>query len=171
MNAKHLLRLIEEVERLKLTSREGWKLRGVREAESVAEHALGVAFLSMLLADEEKLDVEKVIRMALLHDLQEARVGDISIFSPRYPEKREIEERAIDEALKHFPGYRKLWGEYVKGKSPEAKSVKQADKLELLIQALEYERKGYDVGDFWDEEYEFNGLARELYELLKKARP
>ncbi len=171
MKAKDLLALMEEVEGLKLVPREGWGHRGIRDAESVADHSLGVAFLSMLLSDDAGLDVEKAVRMSLLHDLQESRVGDISLFSPRYPEKEKVEKRAIEEILGKFPEYKALWRAYAEGVTPEAKVVKQADKLELLLQALRYEKQGHDVGDFWREEYEFEGTAKRLYELLKGARP
>ncbi len=98
-------------------------------------------------------------------------MGDISLFSPRYPEKEKVEKRAIEEILGKFPEYKALWREYAEGVTPEAKVVKQADKLELLLQALRYEKQGHDVGDFWVEEYEFEGTAKRLYELLKGARP
>lgn len=170
MRAEEIARLLREVERLKDVDREGWKHRGITKPESVAEHTLGVAFLAMSMAEAEGLDVEKSLKMALLHDLPEARVGDISFHSPRYREKEKLETTAAREMLRDAQEYHELWAEYSKGESPEAKLVKYADKLELLAQAVEYEKKGYDVGDFWEEEYEFSGVAKEIYDLLKATR-
>ncbi len=170
MRAEEVISFMQDVEGLKRVPREGWLARGIREPESVAEHTLGVAFLAMLLARDRALDEEKAVEMALLHDLPESRVGDISIFSPKYKEKDKIEEEAARVIMGKSPEYA-LWAEYMEGKTAEAVAVKEADKLELLFQALEYERMGHNVEDFWGEEYAFQGLAKEIYLRLKRSRP
>ncbi len=170
MKPEEIVKLLMDVEKLKEVDREGWKHRGITKPESVAEHTLGVAFLAMTIAEAEGLNVEKSLRMALVHDLPESRIGDISFHSPRYPEKESLEAKAADEILSEVPDYHKAWMEYSKGESPEARLVKYADKLELLAQAVEYEKKGYDVSDFWEEEYVFVGAAKRIYDLLMKSR-
>src|SRR5918911_1250784 len=78
-----MLSVLLELQRLKRLDRTGWVLRGLPPgAESVAAHSYGVALAAMLLADEcaargVEVDVERVLRLALLHDLQEARTGDL----------------------------------------------------------------------------------------------
>ncbi|MFQ5815961.1 MAG: HD domain-containing protein, partial [Candidatus Hydrothermarchaeaceae archaeon] len=84
-----------------------------------------------------------------------------------YRDKERMEEGAAKEILSGTPDYHELWLEYSKGESSEARMVKAADKLELFAQALEYEKKGFDVGDFWEEEYPFSGVAKSIYDLLK----
>src|SRR2546423_2139719 len=75
-----LLTLIE-LQRLKRLERTGWTLRGLPNGtESVAAHSFGVSVTAMLLADEIKsrgldVDIERVLKMALLHDWAETRVG------------------------------------------------------------------------------------------------
>ncbi|HEY9283293.1 MAG TPA: HD domain-containing protein, partial [Pyrinomonadaceae bacterium] len=77
-----MLPILADLQRLKRLDRTGWVLRGLAPgAESVAAHSYGVAVAAMLLADLVRargveLDVERVLRLALLHDLAEARTGD-----------------------------------------------------------------------------------------------
>lgn len=170
MTPEEIVGILRGVQRLKEVDREGWKHRGIRAPESVAEHTLGVAFLAMAMAEAEGLDIEISLKMALLHDLPESKIGDISFHSPRYRDKERMEEGAAKEILSGISDYHDLWLEYSKGESPEARLVKAADKLELLAQAIEYENKGYDVGDFWEEEYPFSGVARSIYDHLKNTK-
>ena len=76
-----MLPTLIELQRLKRLDRTGWTLRGLPNGtESVAAHSFGVTVAAMLLADEirargTEVDLEKVLRMALLHDWAETRVG------------------------------------------------------------------------------------------------
>src|SRR5918996_2637484 len=78
-----MLPTLIELQRLKRLDRTGWTLRGLPNGtESVAAHSFGVSVAAMLLADEllargVVVDVEKVLRIALLHDWAEVRVGDM----------------------------------------------------------------------------------------------
>ena len=93
MNAQAVLDFIEEIGVLKNLPRTGWRFRGIKDAESIADHCYRVSLLSMILADvlteqDVPLDVEKVMRLALLHEIAEARVGDLpfpdpQIYTPR----------------------------------------------------------------------------------------
>src|SRR3712207_6738697 len=95
-----------ELQRLKRLERTGWTLRGLAPgAESVAAHTYGVAVAAMLLADELRargvaLDVERVLRVALLHDWAEARVGDMPRTATEYfgaEARRRAERAAFDD--------------------------------------------------------------------------
>ncbi|TDA30849.1 MAG: hypothetical protein DSO03_05925, partial [Hadesarchaea archaeon] len=91
-----LLELMERLGRLKGVKRKGWVLRGFFPAEDVAQHSFEVCSLSLLLSLELKgrVNLEKVLTMAVLHDWPEALTGDLL---PSSPEKREREERALEE--------------------------------------------------------------------------
>jgi putative hydrolase of HD superfamily len=153
-DAATLLEFLDELMRLKAVPRLGWLLRGVREVESVADHSFGVAFIAMLLADRAcerglQVNVEKVLRMALLHDLTEARTGDLPATIKRYFDAEALhaaDERVAVELLARLgasgQAYLALWREYEARQSLEARIVKAADKLDLLLQAREYEKGG-----------------------------
>lgn len=174
MKVKELLKFLEEAGKLKAVPREGWRMRGIEECESVAEHTFRVAFIAMLLSEIEKCSTQKVLKMSLLHDLPESQVGDLTKRSRNYRNKKKIEKKAAQKILKNLPEklkkeYMRLWEEYREGRTREAKLVKYADKLEMLLQAKEYAEQGYDTSDFWKEEYKFEGIALEIYNLLRSS--
>jgi putative hydrolase of HD superfamily len=167
-----IVKFLKAVGKLKRVKRTGWVIRGVKDPESVAEHSYRTAVTAMVVCDIEGLDSGKAVKMALLHDLQESIVGDMTRESPNFSDKRKLEEEAMVEILGGLPNklageYMDLWREYLEGITPEARVVKNADKLEMLLQAKEYEEQGYDVRDFWEEKYEFKGLAEGIYKMLK----
>lgn len=172
--AAEILKFLEEAGKLKAVPREGWRMRGIKDCESVAEHTFRVAFIAMLLSEMEKCSMQKALKMSLLHDLPESLVGDLTRRSSNYRQKKKIEKKAMSKILKNLPGklrkeYMQLWEEYRKGRTREAKLVKYADKLEMLLQAKEYAEQGYDTSDFWSEEYEFEGAALKIYNMLKPS--
>ena len=130
-----------QVLHLKQTYRKGWLERGLSEAhcESVAEHSFGVAMLALLLGrNRPELNLEKVLRLALIHDLGEAHVGDLTP-NDAVPkaEKTAREEIAVDAILAHFADATELkkdWQEYEDQISAEARFVKQLDRLEFALQ-------------------------------------
>src|SRR5215203_201441 len=78
-----MLSTLIELQRLKRLDRTGWILRGLPNGtESVGAHSFGVSVTAMVLADKIRgegvdIDVEKILRMSLLHDWAETRVGDM----------------------------------------------------------------------------------------------
>lgn len=181
--AAQIIELLTEVMRLKAVPRTGWLLRGVRDVESVADHSFGLAFIAMLLADRAtahgmEVNVERVLRMALLHDITEARTGDLPATIKRYfssealqTADKKIAEEILSEACK---GYADIWHEYEQRSSIEARIVKAADKLDLLMQALEYEKGGArNLSEFWENsEADFSGLKLDelVNDLVKQLR-
>jgi len=133
-----VLRLLQHAGKLKEIERKGWKRAGVEKPESVACHSYRVAFLAMLTGDILGMDTEKMIKMALLHDLAEAIIGDITPYEMEREEKERKEEKVMKELLDGFDEYYRLWREYMEGKSEEAKIVQEIDKLEMILQAHEY---------------------------------
>ncbi len=163
MESNQIIEFLTELIRLKALPRTGWLLRGVRDVESIADHLFGVAWIAMLLADcaiahGKEINVEKVLRMALLHDLSEARTGDLpSTIKPYFPGNtlKQADEQATRDILQPLgaagANYLALWHEYEERTSLEARLVKAADKLDLLFQAREYEKGGANnLGEFWD---------------------
>lgn len=155
---KEIVEFSRIVGQLKKVERTGWGMRvGIKNAESVADHTFRAALMAMVIADLKKLDTEKMIRMALLHDLGEAIIGDWDALQTkidgRIEEKQRKENEAFRKILSLLPKelekeYAKIWEDLVEGESPESKLFKQVDRLEVLLQAGEYEKEGYDKEKF-----------------------
>ena len=143
MDSKNLVGLIHKVGELKKVKRAGWLRHEIPEPESVADHTFRTAFLAMILGDGLGVDTLKLMKMALIHDLAEAVAGDITPFDGiTREEKHGKEETVFREMLEGISGgqeYLKLWKEYEKQESKEAMILRNLDKLEMAIQAVEYE--------------------------------
>jgi putative hydrolase of HD superfamily len=149
-----VLTFLEAAGHLKGLERAGWVRVGVPNPEHVADHAYRVAMLALLLAPRLGLDVGKSVQLALLHDLAEARVGDLTPADGVSPAAKRAREQAafaaIVEGLPEGPALAGLFREYEGEATPEARAVRQLDKLEMALQALEYEREtGLDLDQFW----------------------
>ena len=137
------------VSELKKTQRRGWKEKiGIPTPESVADHSYGVALLSMVFSDIYDLDAEKVMRLALLHDLAESITGDFMPNEISVVNKRTVENHAMSEILSKLPEdlaqkYQSIWQEYLKGETKESVLVHEVDKLEMAIQAIKYFGEGF----------------------------
>lgn len=140
--------------------RTGWVREKVKDPESVAEHSFRVSVLAMVLSDRfgYHLDKEKLIKMAILHDLGEVITGDI--VTERYDlidvvkrdEKEKEEKDGIKEIFSKIGGaaeYLKIFDEMIARVTPEAKVFWQFDKLEMALQAHEYEEEqGKNLEEF-----------------------
>ena len=176
----NLLALYTQIATLKLLPRTGWLQRGVPNVESVAEHTFGVAALALLIGDTiDGLDRGKLLAIAMLHDLAEALLSDLPASAKRFigaAHKHAAERSALEEMLAKLPNraeYLALWDEYARGCSREARLVKGIDRIEMLAQALDYERAGNramaefweDSDTGWSEEFPvLRALASELFE-------
>lgn len=175
-----------ELQRLKRLDRTGWTLRGLPNGtESVAAHSFGVAVTAMLLADHcvsagVPLDVEKVLRIALLHDWAETRVGDMPRTATLYfgsAARKQAETAAFADVVNPVDAdgsYANLYNDYERRDSIEARLVKAADVLDLLIQVLALERAGArGLNEFWEvaEKPEFNleGVAEQIVQELLRS--
>ncbi len=144
-----LLDFFQKVLDLKNVPRQGWKDKlQIDNVESVAEHTYSTAIISMIYSDLHELDTEKIIKMALLHDLSESITGDLTPDKISKKSKYEKENHAMKQILSNLPSnisesYYKIWDEYQKVSSEEAKLVHEIDKLEMVFQAKYYYDKGH----------------------------
>ena len=157
-DSRSLLQFFLMSGRLKAEMRRGWvKKLGLPRPESVADHSYRTALMTMIFSDSLGLDTGKALRLALLHDLPEAIVGDAMPEERSGKRKTDLETKAMDEILSELPKelvalYRGAWTEFVEGKSEEARLVRQLDKLEMAIQAWEYAHESgspSSAKEFW----------------------
>jgi putative hydrolase of HD superfamily len=150
-DAERLLKVLEDAARLKRTDRSGWSYYGVRPVESVADHSFGVAFLTLLVLPLLKkrgveLDEVKALKMALFHEIGEARLGDIHLSAKKLLGMETLsraEGDAIREIFDESEDWRELedlWREFEDRTSLEARLVRALDKIELFFQGQLYER-------------------------------
>jgi putative hydrolase of HD superfamily len=140
---------------LKRLRRAGWWHVGVRDPESVAEHSLRVAQLAALIASEEGGDPARAAYLGMWHDSQETRIGDIPHSARPYVEVAS-NERITDDQTSALPdkaakSIREAVLEYETLETVEARCAKDADRLECLMQAVEYREAGYQRVDGWIE--------------------
>ena len=133
---------------LKNISRQGWidKL-SMEHPESVADHSYSMAIMGMVISDLENYDSEKILKMILLHDLVESKIGDYTPNQISKENKIKIENNAYNKIISTLPDtiklqYGKIWDEYQKQESSESKIVHQIDKLEMVLQAKMYQKEG-----------------------------
>ena len=188
---------------LKDESRTGWVLRGVTDPESVAAHSWGVTLLTLLYADafDDPVDRKRALALATVHDLGEAKTGDVptradpDAETPPDDEQHAREREAMAEFARTLDGdalpdpdvdLPALFREYETCETPEARLVHDLDKVELLVQALAYERADRydpaagtpDAFAAYDDLDEFfatadaaieSSLGRRLYERIHAA--
>jgi putative hydrolase of HD superfamily len=163
---------------LKRVPRTGWLDRGVptANAESVADHSYMTALIAWTLAlDDPDLDADRVLKLAMIHDLAEAIVGDAPPYEPhevpdradaeahraffsvrhvRTPENRAAKQRAEEAAFAHLASLMppiarveltSLWEEYETQATPEARFVKEVDTLEAYLESRHYAAQDPDL--------------------------
>lgn len=185
---RSLINFFIQTGKLKDLRRSGWLLRKVQDPETVAEHSFRAALMAWVLGEKRGLDSTKLLKMLLIHDVVEVGAGDstpyddlvtpqadlqklLSGWPRRTKEEKERiarekhlkERRALEVLIKDLPeDLRKemydLWMEYDVGKSEEGRFARQLDRIETLLQALEYEKehKKVNVLSFW---YQLKELA------------
>jgi putative hydrolase of HD superfamily len=181
-----MLSTLIELQRLKRLDRTGWILRGLPNGtESVASHSFGVSVTAMLLADKivaqgVVVDLEKILRIALLHDWAEVRVGDMPRTATLYfgsEARKRAETAAFVDVVKPVDAegtYASLYHDYERRESIEARLVKAADVLDLLIQVLALERAGArGLDEFWEvaakPDFNLEGVAEQVVQGLLQS--
>ncbi|HKS49273.1 MAG TPA: HD domain-containing protein [Amycolatopsis sp.] len=151
--ARALAAFAYELGILKRMRRAGWWHAGVRDPESVAEHSLRVAHLAGLLAAEEGADPARASYLAIWHDSQETRTGDLPHTVKPYLTKPDPRQITADQTagLPTAAGesVRSAVAEYEAASTLEARCARDADKLEMLLQAVEYRDLGVQRVQGW----------------------
>ena len=159
----------QKVLELKNVPRQGWKEKlGINNPESVAEHSYSTSVMSMIISDLEGLNSEKIIKMALLHDLAESIIGDITPDQITKNEKINKENHAMKQILKNLPNkitesYFEIWNEYQENSSQEAKLIHDIDKLEMAFQAKFYQNNGISKEKL---QTFFNTAKKKIYHVI-----
>lgn len=153
------LKIFEYINKLKNLYRQGWLASGIAQerCESIADHSYSLALLCLHYAENynKELDLLKVLKMSLIHDLGECIVGDIipnELISEKIKYEQELKAISAifgrDETGTEFV---EVWKEFERAESSEAKYVKQMDKIEMLLQALDYHKQeNVDLQQFFD---------------------
>ena len=154
MNHRTYIDFLSKIEKLKCNTRHSWTSSG--RHESVAEHSWRLAVMAMLCADEyPDLEINKVIKMCLIHDFGEAITGDIPAFL-KTAQNEVDEEGAVVELLSELPAdirdeLQALFDEMNAQETREAKLFKSLDNLEAVISHNEA-----DISTWLPREYEEN---------------
>nr|WP_031158699.1 HD domain-containing protein [Streptosporangium roseum] len=139
--------LLYEMGLLKRYKRTGWLVAGVRDPESIADHSFRTAIIASVIAALEGADPERAAFMSLFHDTQETRITDIPYVGKRYLKAAPNEEVTADQVAGVPRSVAEMVsdavGEYEEKTSLEAVCARDADKLECLIQAVEYREQGH----------------------------
>lgn len=176
-----LIKLFSAASGLKNVKRTGWIKKGINNPESVADHIWRMSLMVSVLCPPE-LNKEKMLEMCIIHDLGEITIGDLIwekgktvLVSP--DEKHSDEILALTNLFKDIDQqkYVALLKEYNEQKTPESKFLKQIDKLEMVIQALEYEKSKENkesLDEFWDnaEKYLSGQSLEPIFLELKSLR-
>ncbi len=171
--------LLFEIGCLRFVDR-SWKQYLNLDIANLSEHHFRVAWIALLLAGKKKIkNTDKIIKMALLHDVAESRTGDLAKMQKKYTER--FEKKAVADI---FAGtvlekeFLELYDEYEKRKSIESQIVKDADNLDVDFEMKEQKTRGYNFSKRW-ESYRaelskkrfYTKSAKEIWDKLQNTDP
>lgn len=177
MEPRKLLDALNVAERLKDTTRHCYTRKG--RHESVAEHSWMMTLMAYFLKDELKdVNMDKVIKMCIIHDLGEAFTGDIPTFE-KNEDHELIEEKLLYRWIESLPGcyseeMHLLYEEMKQRETKEAKVYKAIDSLEALVQhnisdLSTWIPKEYELNKTYaDDKVEFSEYLKELREEIRR---
>ncbi|XP_076268762.1 5'-deoxynucleotidase HDDC2 isoform X2 [Rhynchophorus ferrugineus] len=146
LEPKEVLKFLSCVNDLKHLPRRGWIDNNISNHETISGHMYAMGLMTFLLGNDSKLDRLKCLQLALVHDLAESIVGDITP-ADNIPvdEKHRREDEAMIDITSHIGDSGKfiysLYKEYEAKQTPEAKFVKDLDMFDLLFTAFNYEKR------------------------------
>jgi putative hydrolase of HD superfamily len=147
---KRIADLVFEARMLKEIPRSGFQFLGAGR-ESVAEHVYSTAFIGWVMAHlEPAVNSQKLISMCLVHDLPEARIGDLNSVHKAYV--RPDEPRAVADLIRGLPfgsQLAEIIAEYNAGASPEAQLARDADQISLILELKDLSDIGYRPPQDW----------------------
>lgn len=160
--ASRVLLLFEAIHPLDRVPRAGFLLRGVTEPESVSAHAHFLALMALLFCERfPEYDKGRVLAMALVHDVPEARLMDIPMpYADAYLQdaKHRAEQAIADDLFEGLPGQlATLHQEFTDATTPEARLLRALDKAQMMTRVLCYEREHRgNMQEFWENPKNFN---------------
>ena len=147
---KNIANLLFEARILKEIPRSGYHFLGVGK-ESVAEHCFSTTFIAYVMTRmEPEIDALKLISMCLIHDLPEARIGDLNTVHKKYVKANET--KALKDTVKGLAfgqNLTDLFEEFSDGRSQEAKLAHDADQLALILELKDLMDRGYKPPETW----------------------
>ena len=147
---KNIANFLFEAGMLKRTPRSGFQFLGTG-AESVAEHIFRTTYIGYALGQSATgINVDRLIKMCLFHDLPEARTGDLNYVNKKYVTADE--NKAVKDLVETLPFGNEIQGlisEYEEGMTEEARLAKDADQLEMILALKEYKDLGNKYADEW----------------------
>ncbi|MBX4191562.1 MAG: HD domain-containing protein [Candidatus Doudnabacteria bacterium] len=149
MSANRDIDFLYEIGSLRNVPR-GWRQHLGFDVASDLEHTIRLIWLALIISRMEKSgDENKIIKMALVHDVAETRVSDLSYVQKVYV--KADEHKAADDMFKDtiIADYREIIAEYEKRESIESKIVKDADNLDIDIELKEIEELGSQLPEKW----------------------
>lgn len=174
------LEFLYEVASLRNVQR-GWRQHMATDCANVLEHTMRVVWLALLIARREgkTVDENKIMKMALIHDLPEARTSDLSYVQKKYATTDEV--KAADDMFADtlLPDFRELLKEYDERTCLEAHIVKDADHLDIDMEMKEFEEKGHALPGKWAEYREkiihdkklYTESAKQMWNEIKTSEP
>jgi len=166
---KNIANFLFEAGMLKRTPRSGFQFLG-SGAESVAEHIFRTTCIGYALGRLGKnIDVDRLIKMCLFHDLPEARTGDLNYVNKKYVEADE--RKAVDDLAQTLPfgnEIKELILEFSECVTEEARLARDADQLEFILALKEYKDLGNKYADEWLE-FSLKRLQTEAARELAKT--
>ncbi|XP_067016331.1 5'-deoxynucleotidase HDDC2-like [Acropora muricata] len=168
-----LLKFMTLVGKLKSTKRTGWVYRGVSSPESVSDHMYRMAVLSFFSGGQHDINSAHCMKLALVHDMAECIVGDITPFDGVSKEEKHRREKQAMEHLASLVGddvgeeFLSLWQEYEAQQTDDAKFVKELDRFEMILQAHEYEESEGKSGTGWLQDF-FDSTKDKFHHPLVK---
>ena len=147
---KNIANLLFEAKMLKEIPRSGYQFLGAGK-ESIAEHSFMTTFIAWVMSRlEPSIDALKLTAMCLVHDLPEARVGDLNTVHKTYVTANEAQAvKDTTEGLPFGSSMADLIHEFNEGRSPEAVLAHDADQLSLILELKNLSDIGYDPPDKW----------------------
>jgi putative hydrolase of HD superfamily len=150
MRMKNIANLLFEAKMLKEIPRSGYQFLGAGN-ESVAEHCFSVTFIAYVMSRmEPDVDAMRLISMCLIHDLPEARIGDLNTVNKKY--LKADESKALGDTIKGLAfgqDLTDLFKEFSDGRSLEAKLAHDADQLALILELKDLKDIGYKPPETW----------------------
>ncbi len=147
---KNIANMLFEAKMLKEIPRSGYHFLGIGK-ESVAEHCFSATFIAFVMSQIlPEIDALKLIGMCLIHDLPEAKIGDLNSVNKRYlkaDETKALEDTV--EGLSFGQNLTDLFDEFIEGRSIEAKLAHDADQLALILELKDLMDMGFKPPETW----------------------